>query len=378
MEVFSGLRQFLYSFRRRYRKSQRRRSAKPVAFVEGLPPGITPELVNEVCLDYFGVQPQSFSSQHLSGWKPSGAYRLCIHTQRGCDLHMIYKESFYKPDHIPALEKLPILPGPPEYMVYSQPVGALAPYLPVVYLAQELSAGVHYRFLMEDLGHEYHRIYDTDEILRSSALLTRLHQALNEWAAEIKPLKLIHYGKQVSEALEEYALATFEKYRQNTDDPALKSVLACWPKISKTHLSPEFFELQPDRPIHGDANYTNVHVHNRDPFKFKLVDWEWAGYGFPHADLASLMKGMPDELEKSALQKFLGSTRNPNPCLNPGLTAKENQRLYYWCRLERGLLDAAFLTNQHLNSFHPTSFSLPETIHRSLLQMLSACQKLGI
>jgi hypothetical protein len=377
MEVFSSFRQFIYSFRRKYRKYRKRKSARSDAFIEGLPLGMTPDLLDEVCLRYFNVRPQSFSSQHLSGWKPSGAYRLRIRTQHGSDIHLILKESYYTTDHIPALEKLPVRPGPPEYMIYSQPVGALASYLPNIYLAQELVPGTHYRFLMEDLAQEYHRVYDTDEIFRASAMIPSLHQALNEWANETNPQKMVHYGKGASQALEEYARDNLEKYSEYSKDSSIKAVLSCWPKISSAYLSPEFLELQPARPIHGDTNYSNVHIHNRDPLRFKLVDWEWAGYGFPHADLASLLKGVPEEMEKRALQMFIGSSKNPNPCLSPGLTLKDNQRIYHWCQLERSLLDAAFLTNQHLNSSYTTFFSLPETINRSLRQILSAYKKLG-
>jgi hypothetical protein len=375
-EAISNLRQFLYVFRKKYLRPQKK-AVRVNSFVPGLPAGITQDVLNSICREQFGEKPNSFSSQHLSGWKPSGAYRIHIQTERGNQISLIYKEAFYTLEQIPALVNLPIQPGQSEFAIFSQPVGALAPYLPRVYLAEELAPGIHYQYILEDLEQEYHKIHDEEGLLRSSEMLPRLHYAMKEWANEFKPAQFIQYGASVSQALQEYAQVSLENYSHLSDDPVLKTVLACWPKISNAYLMPEIFERQPAMPIHGDSNYTNVFFHNQDHFRVKLVDWEWAGYGLPHADLASLLKSMSENLENRALRKFLGTQHNPNPCLNPDLTFEENQRIYYWCQLERGILDAAFLINQYLKSLHSAYFSMPNTITNSLIHILSAYKKLG-
>lgn len=368
MEAFAGFRHLLYHFRRKYFPKQRFQT-QPLDM--GLPEGIAADYLSAVCEDYFDEKAVSFTHQHLSGWKPSGAYRLLIKTRRGNEIRLIYKDAVYAHDQIPALVDLPVHPGPPEFVIYSQPTGPLAPYLPQVYLAKEVTPGVQYHYLLEDLGQDYHKIGVLEDVSRVSAMLPRLHQALSEWSAEIHPQGLLTYGKDFSQALQEYARVNLEKYSRHSEDKALKSVLDCWPQIAELHLLPEFFNLQRIDPIHGDTNYTNIHIHNHHPFQFKLVDWEWAGYGLPHADLASFVKGMPGDVEGPALRKFFGSPRDPNPCLNPELTFAENRRLHYWSLLERGLLDAAFLTVQHLNAPYLAKFSLPEAISRSLTQVLS-------
>ncbi len=374
MEAFLGFRHFLSHLWRMYFHKRR---FEPQPLRGGLPEGITPDYLNTVCMDYFDEKAVAFTHQHLSGWKPSGAYRLLIKTRRGKVISMVYKDAAYAYDQIPALIDLPVHPGLPEFIVYSQPIGPLAPFLPRVYLAEEVTPGVRYHYLLEDLGQDYHKISALEDVSRVSAMLPRLHQALSEWWAAFQPQGLLDYGKGFPQALQEYAYSSLEKYSHRSNDEALKSVLACWCEIAELHLSTEFSQLQRMHPIHGDTNYTNIHIHNHDPFQFKLVDWEWAGYGLPHADLASFVKGMPDDVERPALRQFFGSPQNPNPCLNLELTFEENRRLYLWCLLERGLLDAAFLTVQHLNALYLAKFSLPEAISRSLTQVLSVYRQLA-
>lgn len=374
MEALAGFRRFAYSLRRKY--IQKRRAIRP-PMSDGLPEGISPDIINAVCVEHLNEKPLSFFHQHLSGWKLSGAYRLVVKTRSGNTIRLIYKDAVYRNDQIPALINLSIHPGPPEYAIYSQPVGSMAPYLPRVYLAEEVIPGIQYRYILEDLSQNFHKLYTLDDISRFCSMLPRLHQALSEWSKELKPIGLLMFGKGFSQALQEYARENLERYGQQSSDPELLSVLNCWSPISELHLSPEFLVHQPNEPIHGDTNYTNIHIHNRDPYQFKIVDWEWAGIGLPHADLASLLKGMPEDIVEPSIRKFLGSTRNPNPCLNPALTPEENKRLYLWCQLERGLLDAAFLTAQHLNAANVAGFSLPEAISRALRQVFAVFKQLS-
>ncbi len=370
---FRYFRQFLSGIRRRFQKKRRQVSHY---FVPGLPAGITPDVLNTTCQDQFGEQALSYVHQHLSGWKSSGAFRLLIKTRSGKEIRLVYKDAAYYQDQIPALIDLPIRPGPPEYAVYSQPMGALAAFLPQVYLAEEISPGEHYRYLLEDLGQNHHSITGQKDFIQSSYHLPRLHQALREWSDAVNPKGFLPYGEDFLQTLQKYAQAKLENYSQHSDDPDLKSVLNFLPKVALFRLQDPVINHFTDEPIHGDTNFTNLHLHNKDPFQFRVVDWEWAGYGLPHADLASLLKGLPRESEKTAFQRYIEAPKgsNSSPCKD--LSFEENWRLYLWAQLERGLLDASFLAVQFIQTGQIAQFSLPIAISLALKQVVRVYHEL--
>ena len=92
---------------------------------KGVPPGITRELLADICQREFGDQPVDIVYAHLSGWKESGSYRLYLKTDRGRNWTLIYKNAVYEQDQIPALATLPLKPGSAEYVVYANPPGTL-------------------------------------------------------------------------------------------------------------------------------------------------------------------------------------------------------------------------------------------------------------
>lgn len=368
MEMLTDLRVMLTGLHKRYFKPKRK--VRPV--LEGLPEGLDPAIVNTICLDHFGEQAVAYQHVHLSGWKASGAYQLRVTTPRGNTIRLIYKDALYSNEKIPALVGLPIRPGPPEFVIYSQPPGDLARYLPVVYLAEELQPKSHYRYILEDLSLTHHTGYAHNDILAVSAMLPDLQQAINQWAASVDTGGLLAFGRPFSLALQDYAHTSLERYAQTVDDPNLQATLAHWAEIAAIHADARFFELQLTQPIHGDLNYTNVHIHNTNRHQIKLVDWEWAGIGAPYSDLVSLLKGAPDYVEHSGLQRF-----NKRSGLASQHTAVENERAYQWCRLERGLLDAAFLANQSMISDHKANINLPRAVSHALKHVLDTYRQLA-
>lgn len=375
MEMLTDLRSFFNDVRRRYFPKK----IRPIQFVSGLPDGLDSATLSRVIVEHFGSPPVSTTYVHLSGWKTTGAYRMLIETQDGQSLKLIYKNALYTPEHIPALIDLPLRPGPPEYSFYTQNAGPMAEYLPKAYLAEERVPGIHYRYILEDLNDHYRRAYTHEDILHACKLLPGLHQALDGWAKTAATRDLIRYDHQAAMAVGTYARNSLEQYYQKNDNPVLKDVLTLWPEIAKLHTQEEFFTQQPTCVIHGDTNFTNVHLHQSEPNKMKLVDWEWAGFGFPFSDLASLLKGTPSYIEKMGYSRFAGHRLDPNPCLSPALNFDENLRLYQWSRMERGLLDAAFLAAQCLNANDQVApqFSLPNAVTQALKRVLNAYQQLS-
>jgi hypothetical protein len=318
----------------------RRRRKVRSAPVEGVPEGITFETLNELCLQRLEKPLARVSHVHLSGWKAAGSYRLFLQAQGGRRWRLIYKNAVYSNDQIPALAKLPVVPGPPEYLVYSNAGGPLGQYLPAVYLCSEIVPGRHYQYLLEDLGQAYRKSTSLEAILGIVAELPSIHQAFGAWSRSIDQDRLLRYGHEFSVAFQEYARETLECYAQRTANEIVSEVCLLWPHISKVYLCEKFQEIRPACSIHGDFNPANVLVHEKYSDRIKLVDWEWAGLGMPHADLASLLGGRKPEIEQQALSFFFRQ--------DTSLPPNENRRLYQWCNLERGLLNAAFCAAQSM------------------------------
>jgi len=356
----SGLR----SLRRR-----RQRKAPPVP-IEGVAEGITFETLNEVCLQYLGEPLVRVAHLHLSGWKSAGSYRLLLWTEGGHQWRLIYKNAIYTMDQIPALAKLPVAPGPPEYLLYSNAGGTLIRYLPAVYLCSEVIPGRHYQYLLEDVGQEYRKDTRIEAVLRTVAALPVIHRALDEWSRTVDQDRLLRYGYEFSAAFQEYARETLERYARWTANEAVSEVCRLWPRVVEVYLREEFHDLQTSCPIHGDFNPANVLVHQEDPDQIKLVDWEWLGLGVPHADLASLLGGRDPEVEQRALAIFFEQ--------DDQLSLDEHRRLYQWCKLERGLLNAAFCAAQFMG--HPTlatELSLPRVVDNAARRVLRMVQELA-
>jgi len=336
--------------------------------VEGIPDGVTFETLNESCLHQIGEPIRHVSHVHLSSWKSSGSYRLLMQTERGRHWSMIYRNAIYDPDNIPALVGLPIMPGPAEYLVYSNARGALAKYLPSVHWYSEVDPGKKYQYLLEDLGDEYQRANTPEGILRAAAELHSVHRAMEEWSLTVDRSCLPRYDSVFSAGLWEYARKNLQRYVCTTTSKCAAEVLELWSRIAEVHESREFRDLQTICLIHGDFNPANILIHKRFPNRIKLVDWEWAGFGTAHADLASLLKASTPAIEEQALTTFSNQdTRFP---------PDKHRRLYEWCQLERGLLDAAFLAVQHIKCPPPPTLSLPNYIERSLRRLLRAYREL--
>jgi hypothetical protein len=336
--------------------------------VQGLPEGIAFETLNELCVHHLGEPIKHVSHVHLSGWKPSGSYRLLLQTERGCHWRLVYRNAIYHPDHIPALAGLPIIPGHGEYLVYSNARGALAKYLPAVHWCSEVVPGEHYQYLLEDLGDEYRKANTPEAILRAGAELHAVHRAMEEWSASVDHSRLLRYDDEFSTALREYARTNLEVYVRKTPSEGVAEVLELWPRIAEVHGRREFRDLRTIRPIHGDFNTSNILIHREYPDRIKLIDWEWAGHGTAHADLASLLKRATPAVEEHALATFFRQCNR--------LSLHEHRRLYEWCQLERGLTDAAFLAVQHIECSGPTRLNIPGYIERSLRRLLRAHQAL--
>lgn len=365
MVTYQKLRRWIYRFRRDLREKNR----KTYSWISGLPRGSDQSELDAIIHQHFSEHITTVSHQHLSGWKSSGAYRIRIKTTSGKYRSVIFKNAVYQQEEIPALTGFPLTPGPPEYAIYSQAAGAFTAYLPRIYMAEEVTPGIHYRYILEDLGENYRSIKGDHDKFQVAFRLPALHEALAEWARAADRTRLLQYGQEFSARLNVYARTWLERFWQQSDLPILSEVLREWPQIVAFHLDPEL-QAGGDQIIHGDSNYTNFHVGVHDPKELKVVDWEWAGFGSPFADLVSLNKGSLPEIEEKSFQAF-ASTRGI-----PDVDLREHWRRYQWCILERSLIDASFLSAQFLGAPRKARVHLPDAIVSALRRLRASYQNL--
>ena len=356
MTLFAGLDNRYTSWRKKRRS------------IKGLPEDLNFETLNSLSNDLLGTGLKEVSYSHLSGWKLTGAYRIYLKTTNGRALSVIFKNALYTRDHIPALEGLAVSPGPAECVVYSQPNPALRKFLPDIYMLREITPRQHFQYLMEDLDRERRRLpRNSKNILIAIEELVGLHNALAEWNPSSTDA-FIDYGETFTDSLLEYAQRNIEAYSQAHHDKEVSSILNNWDDLTEVYTSDEFKDPLNAVLIHGDYHPWNIHVaRSKRESMIKLIDWEWMGVGRPHADLASLMAQESPELEQQGLERYSK--------LVPSHSLEEHIRLYEWCRLQRGILDASFLIKQHANTDRVFEW-VPRFILKSLKRANLAVKRL--
>ena len=332
------------------------RGAIPLS-LRGLPEGIAWEELEEVCGRFFGEMPVRSAYVHLTGWKTSWVQRIFVLTRSGKRLSLVYKNAVYNDDLVPAVRDLPVKPGPPEYAVcrsvYERPHDPLAALIPATFLAEELVPGRHYRYLLEDLGSRFRRRESNDAKLAVAGLLPEVHRSMRRISLDRE--LLLKYDRDFRSGLLRYAHSAVARYLDASGSEAAERLLDSWNEIEGAY--PVEIDVPDDLigPVHGDPNRTNVLFDRREA---RFIDWEWAGLGLPHFDLAAVVKGAPGELEEAALQAFVEGDER--------IAIAEHRRLYRICKLERGLLDGAFLAVQALEADGKANFDIDTPLRRAL------------
>ncbi len=334
-------------------------------WTEGLPPGFSPQFLERGNHKINEKQLKRAKFKHLSGWKEAGAYRIEIPLSRGNKWRLVFKDANYHTDQLPALKGLPYIPGPPEYALFHHPPQALSAFLPQCLWAEETEPGKRYRYLFEDLTGEFGRIRGDEGLLKAVHMLLPLQNALQDWQPGSDD-NLLHYSGASVRALEEYVFHSISRYCEQYPGDTVTDFLHRWPEILKVH---ELFERIPafdSTVVHGDLNTTNIYVHKEDPSIFRLVDWEWAGWGNPHLDLACLLKRVSPEFEEKALQVYAQD--------RPATTLFEHQFAYHWHQLDRGLLDASYVAAQILDNPYRPDWDIVGFMEDSLSEVIRRTQ----
>lgn len=337
-------------------------------FIQGTPKGLRFDELNELCLLYFRHPLKHVSYYPLSGWKRSNTYRLLLETEKGDKWSIVYKNALYQHHIIPALDGFPINPGPSEYTIYSKAEGGITKYLPIIFMCREIKPGMHYRYLMQDLNKHFRPARDKKDILSITSELTKLYEMLRDCNYNINEDSLILYGGELSSRLQSYIIDSLEQYAGATNSKTVSSVCDKWDKISVLY-DDKYDYSGLSTIIHGDSNLANILVHKQNGDNIKFIDWEWAGVGLPHQDLASLLKRAKPSVEEAALEIFSKYDHD--------LSIDEHKRLYEVCQLERGLIDSAFLANQVAGSTAKTKIDIAGYIEDSASRVIEAYNRLN-
>jgi thiamine kinase-like enzyme len=332
----------------------------------GLPEGLDYTELEKITKENFGESIRRILFRHISTWKNTGAYRLALKTSRRT-YYLIYKNSMYKVHDIAALERLPIKPGPPEYFVYNTAYQKFNNYLPKIYMKHRSKNGNHYRYLMEDLGKEYVCRKDEDSICELFEQLPKLHSTLEKAFNKNMDCGLLSYDYSFSAKIIQYAERALKKLADRFCSSTLIEIIDLWESIERLYLqlmNEIYSRNDVFGPIHGDLNSTNIMFHRKNLSVIKLIDWEWAGYGIRHSDLASYLKTVPKELEYKAISIYQQNYQQRS--------LKEDTLIYLWCKLQRGLFDAAFFAKQKTESVKHPEMDLDNHIESALGRALNA------
>ena len=352
------------SVRRRLRRKRRR---EPVL---GRPPGLDGELLESIFEETTGATVGAVNHIQISGWrKPSsGTFRVFVKATDGTKWSVIFKNAVLTSDETPGLSGLPVNPGRPEYLIYRQGSEHLSPYLPHPFVAREIESEVHYQYLLEDLQSAgYHSAFADVDVIRAATALPDLQKHLETWTSRSDD-SLIRYDSAFSADLRRMTYRSFERYTDAVPDRSAADVLVNWESIARVHSESIQKEHRLEVPIHGDANRANFLVHDDHELPFKLVDWEWAGIGLPHSDLASLLKGKQDNVVEKGIRAFAAGY--------PQLSLANHRMLHDWARIETRFFDASYMINQYLESPETSRMDLPRYIHVSAADILRTARQM--
>jgi hypothetical protein len=330
----------------------------------GRPAGLDAELLEGIFEESTGGKVGAVSHIQISGWRrpSSGTFRVFVDAGDGGDWSVIFKNAVLGADETPGISGLPADPGLPEYLIYEQGSEYLRSSLPLPFSVREIEPQVHYQYLLEDLqSRGYHSAFADTDVIRAAAALPDVQNRMETWTAHDDDA-LIRYDAAFSADLRRMTRQSFERYAEAVPDRSVADVVDNWESISRVHAEAIQHDQEPETLIHGDANRANLLVHEDHHLPLKLVDWEWAGIGLPHSDLASLLKGKQDGVTEKGIRAFAAGY--------PQLSLAEHRRLHDWARIETRFFDASYMINQYLESPDTSRMDLPRYIHVSARDIL--------
>jgi hypothetical protein len=318
------------------------RSRREAHRVDGLPGGLTRELVSDVVARRRNAGVVGCSYVTLGSWKLSEVSHVRIELDDGTSKDVVFKDSRYGPSEYPAIVGFNHPVGQPEYSVYGTCDGDLLDFVPQVMTVEEVKPNVHYRYLLEDLTRRFHPVYGSGDKRRLLKIMPELHRALAAWESG-KDVRMLRYDEELVADLLDHARGGLEELEREAGTGIAEEVLAVWPLTVRFLLDEKNLARRRLRPIHGDFNTGNAFsARGRGA---RLIDWEWTGLGMPHDDVASLLKRRNSGLERVAMETLR--------IQDPSLSMEDHRELLAWSRLFTVLRDASLLSHQYLGLDRP-------------------------
>jgi hypothetical protein len=298
----------------------------------GLPTGCTPEMVDQACREILRKPLSDTRFRHLSSWKPHGAYLVEATATDGEVTTLVFKRTVATPEFNPILHRLPFTPGPAEYVILGRSSTALSKFLPRVFHHTELQPGVEFLLVVEDLDTSHRRLGRND-VINLIGHLGEFHAALADHVARHPSDHLIDY-LAIRDELPEFFRYRLREHYVERGDRLVGRLLKQFDGIAEAYRSVELPE-KAIGTVHGDPNLSNIRMPRHGEARPKFIDWEWAGSHLLHIDLAAILKFADPVLERDSVSRFA--------TLHPDLPVETHRRLYYWCKLDRSLLDVCLM-----------------------------------
>jgi hypothetical protein len=304
----------------------------------GAPPPADDEIIRDLGnLLLFGPI-QRISHTPIGGYKKGTAYRVYLAGLGRREASFIMKDVELSVGAYPAIVGFPGRVGLPEQALYRSRDSELAEYLPQLYALRTVEAETHHQYYLEDLNAAYRVGYYGRDDLHAAKAALEVGRVLKSFIERVASFPAIDYGGSFGDRFLGFSHEALERFADRTHDEHVAELLRRWDEIAYTYLANTPAVV--DAAVHGDFRRGNVFHSRRDPSKVKLVDWEFAGVGWVHNDLASALKLSDLRTTELALRHVASVDRSRSP--------EEHRRLYLRSRLERGLMDAALVGNQRL------------------------------
>ncbi|MGI9609054.1 MAG: phosphotransferase family protein [Acidimicrobiia bacterium] len=319
----------------------------------GLPAGLEEVEVDAVCRTEWGRGLKGAFHLPIRSWKNSSASFVWLQLKGGGSRRLIAKVARYSHEVHAASVDSPLDAGRPELWAYTKAKSDLEAFLPGILLARRSDDGRSYAYLLEDLNTSFEHPSGPSALKSALDGMFDMHRALARAAGKesTESGDLLQYDGGFSERLVGYSGRALSEFAQITSSGVVTAMADRWDELAGIYLGAELSDHWEMTPIHGDYNTGNVFIRTSAPRDTKAVDWEWAGFGIPHADMASLLKKAEPDVIHWAMERL---SQN-----DPGRTASQHQRAFNVSVLERAILDAGLVAVQYNSD--PERFSSLES-----------------
>ena len=339
MSLIQSVRTRLRKYASSRMRDRVRRSKIEKGKIPGPPPTADRQILADITQELLGSPPRTFEHASISGYKKATAYVVWMTDASGSTARAFFKDVDLSPEGYPAIVGFPGgRPGLPEAAIYGNPGRALRSFLPPVHAHVELVPEGHYQYYLADLNLTHRFGFRHGDILWAIDHLFDVSSAIRNWIDDNSADHMIRYDGEFATTFVGYTRDALHRFHEFTDDARAARLLERFDDVIEVYLA-ETPEAAEDA-VHGDYRRDNMFHQRGDPTKITVVDWEYAGLGWIHNDVVSLLKMAGPETVDAALDRIAAA--------RPERTRDEHWRLYQRCRLERGLLDAALTANQRL------------------------------